>query len=260
MRIDAHFVEYEYATAEREAFFQIVRDHEDRQVRFAPEAKQQFVHVAADTGVECPERFVKQQHAWFHHQRLRDCKALLHAARKLLRVLVQCGAQADAFEHGNRMIKRRAAARAEQPAGELRLGQFQPQQDIADHAQMFKYRVALEHHATMFIRLGRQGFAVEQDLAARRLFLTQQQAQERGLAATGRPDHRTEFAFGNAQVEPLKYDLIAVFLPYVAYFDHRAPPPYHGNIHCVRRLSASSINHASSVIHITYGRITSIAR
>src|SRR5471032_452642 len=125
---------------------------------------------------------------------------------------------------------------------------------------MFKYRVALEHHAAMFIRLGGQGLAVEQDLAACRLFLAEQKAQERGLAATGRPYHRTEFAFGDAQVQPLQYDLVAVFLPYVAYFDHRAPPPYQGNIHCVRRLSASSISHASSVIHITYGRITSIAR
>src|SRR5260370_28195456 len=125
---------------------------------------------------------------------------------------------------------------------------------------MFEHRVTLEHHAAMFIRLSRQWLAVEQDLSACRLFLTEQQPQERGLAATRCTDHRTKFAFGNGQVKPFEHDLVAVFLPYVADFDHRAPPPYQGKIPCVRRLSASSISHASSVIHMTQGRITSIAR
>ena len=58
----------------------------------------------------------------------------------------------------------------------------------------------------------------------------------------------------------LEHDLIAILFPQVADLDHARPPLYQGKAHCVRRRSAASINHASSVIHATYGRITSIAR
>ena len=63
-------------------------------------------------GIERAERFVEQQDARLHHQRLRDGEPLLHAARKLVRILVERSGEADALEHRDALRRVRARRRA----------------------------------------------------------------------------------------------------------------------------------------------------
>ena len=78
---------------------------------------------------------------------------------------------------------------------------------------MRKHRVALEHHAAVGAGLGGELFAIDQDLPARGPLLAEQQAQEGGLAATGRPDQRHERARRDLEADAFQHDLVAVFLP-----------------------------------------------
>src|SRR5690554_2216708 len=68
---------------------------------------------------------------------------------------------------------------------------------------MGKERIVLEHrvNGALFGRNVGQGAAVQQDLAAIRIFETGNQAQDSGFAATGRPQQRQELTVVNVQAD-----------------------------------------------------------
>src|SRR5918995_2520472 len=78
---------------------------------------------------------------------------------------------------------------------------------------MRKDRVALEHNAPVGIRLGSQGFAIEEDFAAAWPFLAQQHAQQRRLSAARGPHESNKGAGRNVERDLLEHDLIAELLP-----------------------------------------------
>ena len=221
------------------------------------------MHVAADARVECAERLVEQQDARAPHQRLRDREPLLHAARELGRILVAGIRETDRREHVERALPRLAARLAEQPRGQRRARELLADHHVLERRHVREHRVLLKHDAAVRPRLIRQRLAVEQHLAARRPLLAEQDPQERGLAAARRADDRDELAGLDVQADVLEHDLTAVLLPKPAHLQraHRAAPaPYHGNTTRLISRSARSSANASSVIHATYGRMTSMSR
>ncbi len=127
---------------------------------------------------------------------------------------------------------------------------------------MRKGRVALEHNTAIRIRLGTDGLAVDQDLSAGRLLHADEHLQERRLAAPGGANDGHELVFGDLQSQVFQHYLRAVFLPDIADRDsgHQRSGSAQRKARARSIRSARSDSTASSVIHTTYGRITSIAR
>ena len=143
--------------------------------------------LAAQLLVERGERLVEQQHARPLDQRARERDALALAAGELMRL-----APLEAFEPHERQHLGNAR-------GDLLLRQavlLQPEGDIARDGEMRKQRVALEHHVDRppVRRHAGQILAVEQDAARVRRLEAGEHAQQRGLAAAGRPEQREELA------------------------------------------------------------------
>jgi hypothetical protein len=78
---------------------------------------------------------------------------------------------------------------------------------------MREHGVALEHHAAVGVGLVLQRSAVNENSAARLLLVAEQHAQERGLAAARRPHESHERARRDLEIDVLKHDVVAVFLP-----------------------------------------------
>ncbi|MNI70270.1 hypothetical protein D3C73_1260750 [compost metagenome] len=108
-------------------------DHEHRQLRLAPQLQQQGVHVLADAGIECAERFVEQQHARFHDQRLGDGQPLLHAAGQLRRIFVQSVAEANFVQQHRSLFASVFFRPTKQPAEQWRTRQFKAEGDVVQH-------------------------------------------------------------------------------------------------------------------------------
>src|SRR5437879_5952235 len=70
----------------------------------------------------------------------------------------------------------------EQPRCQWPLGELVTDQHIAEHREMRKHRIALEHDAAVRARLGGKRLAVEQDGPLRWAFLPKDQAKERAFA------------------------------------------------------------------------------
>ena len=162
----------------------------------------------------------------FARQRLGDGEALLHAAGERARILVAMRVQSH---------RRRAALRfprwphaAPGRAGAPRMGlaaNSKADQHVAKHSQVREHRIALEHDAAVGPRLVRQRRAVEEDVAARRPLLSEDQPQERALAASRGADHRDEGAGRDLEIDALEHDLVAVFDPHVAARRSRSSAP-----------------------------------
>ena len=231
-------------------------DHHHGQAVFTPQPGDQIVHIDADARIERAKRFVEQQDARMFDQRLGQRQPLLHAARQLRRILVTGVRQPDGFEHRFGFGQRGAAARAEQTAKHRCGRAFEAEQHIADHRQMRKDRIALEHNAAIGAAFGAHRFAIEQDLAAAGGFLPQDQPQKGAFARARRSDHRDEGAGGDGQINPFEHNFGAVFDPDIAQFEqgdfaHRASPLAQGNMRRDTPCSRASAMIASSEIHAT---------
>ena len=148
--------------------------------------------------------------------RLGDREALLHAAGERARVFVAMRRQADLLDQAVAFLDGGAAGGAGEAAEIGALGELEGDEHIAEHGQVREDRIALEDDAAVGAGLGREGLAVDQDAAARRPLLAEDQAQERALAGAGRADHRKERAVGDVEIDALEHDLVAIFDPDVA--------------------------------------------
>ncbi len=97
-------------------------------------------------------------------------------------------------------------------------------QDVAQHGQVRKDRVALEHHATVGAGFGREGGAVEGDGALRGASLRPRSILRKVvLPQPDGPTRATKARGAMVEVDAFQHDLVAEFLPEVADLDHRAP-------------------------------------
>ena len=231
-----------------------MRDHDDSERIIAPQAGDEAVHVGADAGIERAKGFVEQEDARALDQGLRNGKALLHAARHLRRIKVEAVGKAHRVEHGRSLAHGLAACAAEEPRGEGRGRAFKTEHDIGEHSHMREHRVALKHHAAIGAAFGFERLAIEQDRAARRCLLTEDQAQEAGLTRARGADDREERTLGHFEVDLFEHDLVAVFDPDVLEREERVhlpSPCAQGKARRLTALSETSIRMARSAIHAT---------
>src|SRR5215470_709367 len=153
---------------------------------FAPDLEQLQVEPLARHLVECAERLVHQQNGRVEREGPRDRHPLLHPPGELPRIVVAEPLEAD-------QTQERARALASLLEGAA--GQLERQPDILDHRPPIVEHGGLEDDAVVTVqpRLARR-LPVHPDAARRGLDEVADDPQERGFAATGRPDDRDELA------------------------------------------------------------------
>ena len=248
-------LESDDARAKAESLGQIMGDHDNGQRAFVPQLFDQHMDVCANARVERAKRLVEQQHLWLGNQRLRQRQALLHAARQLRGIFLFGTRQADGIQHFARFRLGKAAGVAKQPAKKPARLEFQPQHDIAEHGEMRKHRIALEHDAAVWPGFQRDRHALHLDGAARRTLLRQQHFEKGGLAAARWSDQRHESPRRDLQVDAFQHHPVVIFLPDIAhrYHAHAAALALanHGKARLCSFSKAKSITKASKVIHAT---------
>src|SRR5262249_604810 len=126
---------------------------------------------------------VHEQDFRVDRERAREVDALAHAAGELARVIGFKTIEADELEEVERAPTRCPAA----------AGDFGADQRIGEHGAPGQEVVGLEYDAGVAARLA-PGAAAEQHFACARALQPRDDAQERGLAASGRADDRDETA------------------------------------------------------------------
>lgn len=86
------------AVGQQNGLVHVMGDHEHGLAGRLHDFKQLVLYGAARQGIECAKRFVQQQHTRLNGESPCDAHALLHAAGKLGRLLVQRMAQAHHFQ------------------------------------------------------------------------------------------------------------------------------------------------------------------
>ena len=183
-------VHYAQPVRERERFFLIVRDEQERDADAALDGFQFRADLFAQVGIERGERLVEQQNVGFEHQRAGQRDALPFAAGKLGGAARFLAGQLNQIEHVANTIGD-AIARAA-PQAEF---------DVVAHGQMRKERVVLEDRADVAL-VGLQMLdagAVQANFARSRLFKACDQTQRGGFSASGGAEQREELAARKVQ-------------------------------------------------------------
>jgi acyl-CoA thioesterase-1 len=160
---------------------QVVGDQHQRGAAAGVEFEQQVADVLAGGVVQRAGRFVGEQDARAGDEGTCQRHALLLAAGQLARVVAGAMGQADLGQH------------LVHPCAVLAAGQFQRQRDVLGGGQRRQQVEALEHEADLArAQLGAAFFQVAQILAGQRDAAAAgqvqpgQQAEQGGLAGTGR--------------------------------------------------------------------------
>ena len=149
-------------------------------------------HLQAQLRVEVGEGLVHEAHGRLRHDGARQRHALLLAARELRGLTIKQRFQAE------------KTRRPRQPVVPLRAGNLphpEAKDDVLGDTQMRKQRIALKDHGDAPLR-GRQRRHVapaDQDAAGAGDIEPRDQAQGRGLAATGGAEQGEELACGHAE-------------------------------------------------------------
>jgi hypothetical protein len=241
VRVAAHPIEGEDPGPELERLADVVGDHEHGHAGSAPQPQEQLVHVGPDAGIESTERLVEQEDAGLKHQRLCHGQSLLHAARQGRRHSVLDVAEAHGVQHRRTLRKRLTAGGTVQAAPPAVPRELKAEDRVLQHAQVRKHGVALEDDAALGTGLVRQRRAVDQDLAPRRPFLAQQDAQERALAASRGTHKGDEGAGCHVQVDALEDGAVAVALPQPPDLDAAHPVSAQAKNRRDKRASAQSV-------------------
>ena len=216
MRIHTGLVEHEQSRTQAESLGDVVGDHEDGQTQFAVQFAHEVVHVRPDSGVEGTEWFVEQQDAGLGDQGLCQRQALLHAAGEFRRI-VCCGRQqAHPVEHRLGAFHVPGPATTEGSPEEPGLAELQAEQHVAEHGQVWKHRVALEHDAAVRAGFRHKPLPGDLDHALAGFDLAEQHAQKRGLAAARSADDGHELVLVDLEPDVLEHRLARVALPHVA--------------------------------------------
>ena len=182
--------EHGHAIGHEDGFIDIVGHEHHRLALGLPDAQQQFLHQNPGLVVQRTEGLVHEQDLGIVGQRTRDRRALLHAARQLLGVVILEPAQAHL---GNEVV------------AALFLNGFahaflaQSEADVLRHGQPGEQGVALKHHAAVGAGLLHQ-FPVQQHLPRRREIQTRNNAQHRRFAAAGGPENGHEIVLPDLEI------------------------------------------------------------
>ena len=177
----------------------VVRHHHQRRAFPPVEFQQQFEHLLAGLAIQIAGRLIGQQNRRLRDERAGQRHALLLAAGKLHRIVVQAVRQADAREQFPRA---RGHFRT-------RARQFRRQQDILFRGQSRNQLERLKNETDLapahfrHAVFGKPGniFAIEQNLAAGGVVEAREQAEQRALAASRRPHDGDELAARDRQID-----------------------------------------------------------
>ena len=178
---------------------QVMRHQYNGEAEPLPHIAQDAPQFFARKRVERGKGLVQHQQLRLVDQRAAQGRALLHAAGQLPRIAAAEPGEADRVEQlfGARDVF--GLFRAEVRA--VGLDDFQRQQDIIEHRAPRQHVGVLERHAGHLHRPAHRSAGDFND-AARRLHQSGHQFHQRGLAASGRPDHGGEFAAPTARLVP----------------------------------------------------------
>lgn len=165
-------------------------DENDGYVDLAPDFDQIGLHPSARLRVERGKGLVHQENARPCGERTSDGDALFHAAGKLVRIGVGELFKADEREPLTRLVIGGGSALA---------AFLQTEHHVLDHAQPGKQSVPLENHAEIGARPDDWPIVDEDDAGGRGLEAGED-ADERRLAAAGRPNDAKKFA-------PMRHDI-----------------------------------------------------
>ncbi|MHC2561173.1 hypothetical protein ACVIVD_003167 [Bradyrhizobium liaoningense] len=178
------------AAAEEDRFLDVVGHEQHRLLVALPDPEQHFLHQGAGLVVQCAEGLVEQEDLRIIGERTCDGRALLHAAGELLWPMVLEARQSDLADEGigdlvPLVLRHAALAQAEG--------------NVFAHRQPWEQRVGLEHHAAIGAR-PRHLAPVERDASAGRAVEAGDDAQQRGLAATGGTEDGDEVVVADDEV------------------------------------------------------------
>ena len=173
----------EDAVRQKDRLVDVMRHEQHGLLGMLPDRKQQLLHGVARLAVERPERLVHQQHFRIVGQRAGDRHALLHAARKLRRIVIAEGRETDLIEVE---IDDLAALRRRHALA------LRTVFDILADGQPRKQRIGLEHHAAIGARLA-DGPSAHLDRAAGAVLQAGDQIEQARLATARGADDDTEF-------------------------------------------------------------------
>ncbi|MNN17370.1 hypothetical protein D3C81_1305570 [compost metagenome] len=190
--LDVAAVHQHYLVGHFQRLFLVVRDEHAGHMQFIVQAAQPAAQFLAHLGVQRAERFVEQQHARLNGQRAGQRNALALPARELRRIAVGQPVELHQFQQRLHLL---ADLRFRGPLG-ARL-HAQAEGHVLEHAHMLEQRVVLEHEAHLALaHMLVRGIAPGQhDLSRVGALQAGDDAQQRGLAATGRPQQRGQLAF-----------------------------------------------------------------
>ncbi|MNT13424.1 hypothetical protein D3C72_1483940 [compost metagenome] len=220
--LDVAAVHQHHLVGHFQRLFLVMGDEHAGHVQFIVQAAQPAAQLLAHLGVERAEGFVEQQHLGLHRQRAGQRDALALAAGQLRRVAVGQPVELHQLQQRTHLVADLRFARA--------LGarlDAQAEGHVLEHAHMLEQRVVLEHKAHLALaHMLVRGIAPGQhDLARIGALQAGDDAQQRGLAAAGRPQQRGQLAFVEIERDVVQRDKVAKALLYVLDLDaHDACP------------------------------------
>ena len=155
-------------------------------------------HLHAQLGVEIGERLVEQEHLRIAHDGAAHGDALPLAARELAGIAVQQLLEAEDLRRPQHLPVHHRGRR---------LGELQGERHVVEHGHVRVERIVLEHHGDVAV-LRRQRIdhpLADGDLARGDVLEAGDHAQQRGLAAAGRPDQHHELAVGNVDADAVQH-------------------------------------------------------
>src|SRR5438874_2980678 len=196
----------------------VVRDEDGRHVHFVVQPPQPGAQLAADPGVERPERLVEQQHLRLDRERTRQRHPLALAARELRRIAL---AEPLQLHELKQLLDARADLRLRP------LAHREPKRDVVPDVHVLERRVVLEDEADAALLWRHAGRvdAADRDRAGIGPLQSRDHAQERRLAAAARAEQGYEAAALDGHRDGVQRDEVAEALRDVTYLDrHRSPP------------------------------------
>ena len=178
---------------QQDRLIHVIGDEDHRLLVFFPDGFDLVLQLGTGQGVECRQGLIEQQHVRVHRQGARHRHALPHAAGQFRRQPVRCMGQA----HKLHIFLRAGGARVLALLAEHRIDS---ETDILRHCQPRHQRIGLEHKPP--VRTGPvNGLA----LHGHRSFIRHDKAcdggDQRGLAASGKPDNRNKLSLFHLKVD-----------------------------------------------------------
>ena len=177
---------------EIESLVEVVCDEHHRQSQIGPKLQQQVLQLHPHHRVERAERFVHQPHFRSSRQRARDGDALLHAAGKLIRIVVRIAAKPDQVE----MFEAELFERLTRGAGLVLHAEYYVIEHGLPREDRFCVLLEHEHH---FGARTIDGRAAEFRRSRRRFGQASHDMQQSRFATAGRADQSDEFALADRE-------------------------------------------------------------